>query len=125
MKQQLLDILNSIEKPGSFCSSHEILPVFLDLNIVNVGEIGLPLSKSQAQEIIAQCHQAPYGKGTKTIVDTNVRKVWELNPEQFEIKNPSPNRYTNDKTFLKMGGWKIPTPYRRISIVSFFYDKLS
>lgn len=88
MKQQLLDILSSIEKPGSFCSSHEIPPVFLDLNIVNVGEIGLPLSKSQAQEIIAQCHQAPYGKGIETIVDTNVRKVWELNPEQFEIKNP-------------------------------------
>jgi hypothetical protein len=96
MKEQLLDILQSIEKPGSFCTSDEIPPCFLDLDVKNVGTIGLPLGQSQAKEIIAQCHQAPYGKGTETIVDTDVRKVWELNPDQFEIGNADWQRILKD-----------------------------
>lgn len=96
MKKQLLDILQSIEKPGSFCSSQEISPCFLELDVKNIGTIGLPLSQQQAKEIIAECHQAPYGKGTETIVDTSVRKVWELNPEQFEIKNPQWQKILTD-----------------------------
>ena len=38
--------------------------------------------------LIAQSHQAPYGKGSETIVDTAVRNTWELNPEQFQIRSP-------------------------------------
>lgn len=27
--------------------------------------------------------------GSETIIDENVRKTWELNPDQFEISNPA------------------------------------
>ena len=38
--------------------------------------------------MIKKCSQAPYGKGTETLVDTKVRRVWELDPEKFKLTNP-------------------------------------
>ncbi len=34
-------------------------------------------------------HAAPFGKGEETIVDTTIRKTWELSPQDFEIMNPA------------------------------------
>ncbi len=48
----------------------------------------LPLGETQARELIGRCQQAPYGKGTQTLVDTTVRRVWELDPEHFQLSNP-------------------------------------
>lgn len=35
------------------------------------------------------CHHAPFGKGSRTIVDESVRKTWELNADQFDLLSPS------------------------------------
>lgn len=45
---------------------------------VNPDTIGLPLSKVDAQKIIDASHQAPFGRGTETLVDKAVRNTWEL-----------------------------------------------
>jgi hypothetical protein len=50
--------------------------------------VRLPLGKTQARQLRTLSRQAPYGKGTETLVDTNVRRVWELDPEQFQLTNP-------------------------------------
>ncbi|WP_305909772.1 2OG-Fe(II) oxygenase [Methylomarinum sp. Ch1-1] len=84
----LLDILEQINKPGSFCAIDEMQPCFPGLEIEHVGTIGLPLIDEQARQIIAQASQAPYGLGDKTLVDTDIRRVWELQPEQFRLTNP-------------------------------------
>jgi predicted 2-oxoglutarate/Fe(II)-dependent dioxygenase YbiX len=84
----ILRILDLIEKPGSFCTSASIPACFLGLEVINIGSIGLPLSATQAKELIAQCQQAPFGRGEKTLVDTKIRRVWELEPSQFAITNP-------------------------------------
>ncbi|KAL9013162.1 MAG: hypothetical protein Q9173_002136 [Seirophora scorigena] len=52
-----------------------------------LGIIGLPLSERGAVELRKACHQAPFGKGSETIIDTRVRNTWELNADQFEIRN--------------------------------------
>lgn len=44
----------------------------------NVGGVGLPLSKRDAQAIINGSKQAPFGKGERTVVDTTVRDTWEI-----------------------------------------------
>jgi hypothetical protein len=54
-----------------------------------VGNISMPLGEAQAQAIIAQSRQAPYGKGNQTLVDTSVRNTWELDPGQFELQGPA------------------------------------
>lgn len=38
--------------------------------------------------IVGVCHQAPYGKGSETVVDTAVRRTWELSTCQSELRNP-------------------------------------
>ena len=40
--------------------------------------IGLPLGAREAQAIISICEQAPFGKGERTVVDTEVRDTWQL-----------------------------------------------
>lgn len=87
--KSLLDILEQINKPGSFCVFDEIPPCFPGLEIEHIGSIGLPLTDVQARQIIAQASQAPYGLGEQTLVDTEVRRVWELQPEQFRLTNPT------------------------------------
>ena len=59
------------------------------LNVHGLGIIGLPLSTRDAVELGKFCHQAPFGKGSETIVDTTVRNTWELNADQFELQNPA------------------------------------
>ncbi|KAG5952530.1 hypothetical protein E4U53_000663 [Claviceps sorghi] len=90
LKSHLLEALSSIETSGSF-ASFSALPesppagLFVD----DVGEIALPLSEPQARQMITKARQAPYGKGSATIVDTTVRNTWELDAEQFTFRNPA------------------------------------
>lgn len=53
-----------------------------------VGPIPLPLQARDASLLIAQARQAPFGKGEQTLVDTNVRNTWQLEPGQFSLDNP-------------------------------------
>ena len=53
--------------------------------------IGLPLSAEVAKKIQAG-HASPYRKGSETLVDESVRKSWELNADQFSLRNPAQNR---------------------------------
>ncbi|KAG5999712.1 hypothetical protein E4U54_001704 [Claviceps lovelessii] len=90
LKSHLLQALSGIKASGSF-ASFGVLPDSppADLSVDGVGEIALPLSESQARQIIAKAHQAPFGKGSATIVDTAVRNTWELDPEHFTFGNPA------------------------------------
>ena len=59
------------------------------LFVKGLGGIGLPLSEHDAQRLAGSCHQAPFGKGSETVIDTSVRNTWELNSTQFELQNPA------------------------------------
>jgi hypothetical protein len=59
------------------------------IHLMEGGSIGLPLSDRDADALIAASHQAPFGKGEQTIVDTNIRKTWEISAADFELKNPA------------------------------------
>ncbi|KAI1262137.1 hypothetical protein F5Y18DRAFT_161064 [Xylariaceae sp. FL1019] len=59
------------------------------LSILDYGDVGLPLAERDAKAIIAHCHKSPFGKGAETLVDDNVRRSWELNVDQFTLRNPA------------------------------------
>jgi hypothetical protein len=80
--------LKKIDRPGSFCVSGSVPAVMPGLDVAGLGPIGLPLTARQAKELKGVCEQAPYGKGTETVVDKNVRRVWHLKPESFALTNP-------------------------------------
>jgi predicted 2-oxoglutarate/Fe(II)-dependent dioxygenase YbiX len=50
-----------------------------------VGELSLPLLPVQAEQLIALAERAPYGKGPATLVDTNVRRTWQIAPERVRF----------------------------------------
>ncbi len=80
IQERLLEILRKVDRPGSICVSRDLPVTMPGLEVDGLGAIRLPLGESQARELIGRCSQAPYGKGTETLVDTNVRRVWELDP---------------------------------------------
>jgi len=89
VSKQLHRALTKIDRPGSFCSRGSVSPTLPGLTITDIGTIALPLSVAQAKQIKKVCEQAPYGKGEKTVIDTKVRKVWQLMPDRFELTNPA------------------------------------
>jgi len=81
--------LAGLKAVGNFAASAHIYDDFEPVvHIHGVGNIRLPLSEGQARKIIEKAHQAPYGKGSETLVDVSVRRTFELNSDQFDIANP-------------------------------------
>ena len=52
------------------------------LTLESVGTIGLPLSTREAAAVKANCKQAPFGMGERTVVDKTVRDTWEMDGSQ-------------------------------------------
>jgi len=82
VRDKLLEALGEVDRPGDFCTCGNRPLVMPGLDVDTMGVVGLPLTKTHARKLITLCRQAPYGKGTETVVDTDVRRVWELDPAQ-------------------------------------------
>jgi uncharacterized ferredoxin-like protein len=90
LRAELEECLSDIQSSGSFAVFGRLKnPPNPGLYLKKGGPISLPLSDRDAEVIIAASHAAPFGKGEETIVDTSVRKTWEISPTDFEIRNKS------------------------------------
>ncbi|EON98361.1 putative 2og-fe oxygenase superfamily protein [Phaeoacremonium minimum UCRPA7] len=90
-KGQLLDCLNGITSSGDFSASRQY-QTFPNPCLRIAGRaavIPLPLTDHDAEAIRGACKEAPFGRGDETLVDTSVRKTWELDATHFECTNPS------------------------------------
>ena len=87
IREKLRQALAKIDRPGTFCVHGSVPTVLPGLEVTGLGPIGLPLTTHQAGELIKRCEQAPHGKGERTMVDTNVRRVWRLKPSRFALTN--------------------------------------
>lgn len=88
IQQALLETLKKVDRPGTFCASGRLPAVLPGLEVADLGPVALPLSKGQAAALKKLARQAPYGKGTQTLVDTKVRRVWEIDSDQVVLANP-------------------------------------
>jgi hypothetical protein len=93
IREQLVEALSQIDRPGSVCVSGSAPSVLPGLEVEGLGQVGLPLTQKQAKELIKHCKQAPYGKGEKTLVDKSVRRVWRMEPDRFSLTNPEWDRF--------------------------------
>lgn len=84
---ELLQVLDALGDSAAFCATGKAAAVLPGLDVAGVGEVGLPVSAADAKRLIQQAVQAPYGRGEETIVDPKVRRVWQLEPVQFELRN--------------------------------------
>jgi|GEM_PF-977168 len=85
--QKLLEVLNGLSESVSFCAHGEVDSVLPGLSIDEIGDIGVPVSAADCKRIVKLAAQAPFGRGEETVVDTSVRKVWQLEPNQFQFEN--------------------------------------
>lgn len=85
-----LDNYLSVIGHGTFATSGRLSTAANPASNINgLGRVGLPLSDRDAAAIAKVCHEAPFGKGSETRVDHSVRKTWELNPDQYQTRNPA------------------------------------
>lgn len=88
IQDPLLAALAKVDRPGTFCTSGELPTVLPGLEVAAFGQVPVPLTKRDAAKLKKLAQQAPYGKGTQTLVDTNVRRVWEIDAGQVTLTNP-------------------------------------
>ncbi|MGA2258558.1 MAG: 2OG-Fe(II) oxygenase [Thermoguttaceae bacterium] len=86
-RKSLEDLLGALGESAQFATNGSLPPVLPGLKVKGAGLIGLPVSSADAKRLVAQAEQAPYGRGEKTILDTNIRRVWQLDPSQFALEN--------------------------------------
>lgn len=86
-RQALTKLLEGLGESSQFVTSGSVTPVLPGLEVTGAGTIGCPVSTADAKQLIARATQAPYGRGAETIVDTGVRRVWQLEPSQFALRN--------------------------------------
>ncbi|MGV3722579.1 MAG: hypothetical protein ACO1SX_16855, partial [Actinomycetota bacterium] len=87
--QRLEKVLAPLGESSEFVAWGTLPPMLPGLEVEGAGAIGMPVSADDAGRMIAVADQAPYGRGTETIVDTDVRRVWQIEPSQFTLRNPA------------------------------------
>jgi predicted 2-oxoglutarate/Fe(II)-dependent dioxygenase YbiX len=82
---QLFDTLQAVQSPGNFYATGkmEIFPPHLEVE--GVGRIALPLLSMQAEQLVAVAEVAPYGLGQETLIDTTVRRTWQIDANRLTL----------------------------------------
>jgi hypothetical protein len=82
---RLEKLLDGVNRPGDFHAFGRLVVPLPRIEIEGVGVLSFPLPPAQAAEIARHAEQAPYGRGEETLVDTSVRKVWQIAPERVRL----------------------------------------
>ena len=81
----LARILQTVRRPGDFHVTGRSEIFAPQIAVAGVGPISLPLLPAQAEQLAAVAEQAPYGRGTDTLIDTDVRRTWQIGPDHIRI----------------------------------------
>lgn len=82
---ELARLFDTIKNPGDFYVSDSVEMFAPRLEVDGVGPIALPLLPAQAERLVAVAERAPYGRGEETLVDTEVRRTWQIGAERVHI----------------------------------------
>ena len=87
------ELLDSADSNGDYCVSYRVnLPALHPRICIKGSEderLAFPLPPSQAKSvIIPAAEKAPYGKGSETCLDENVRRAWQLDPKKITFEDP-------------------------------------
>ncbi|KAK1994374.1 2OG-Fe(II) oxygenase superfamily protein [Colletotrichum falcatum] len=74
-ESDLWQALDDVQTQGAFASFHPLKRVSPELFVHDVGPIDLPLQEPQIRQLVDKAIQAPFGKGSQTIVDTTIRNT--------------------------------------------------
>src|SRR5262245_3435059 len=83
--EELAKILARVDRPGDFYAVGRTELLAPRIEVKGVGPIALPLLVAQAKQLIKAATRAPFGRGAETIVDTNVRRTWQIEGSRVAI----------------------------------------
>lgn len=96
LKVEISDCLQNLKGSGKFASVNTTGFVLPGLNVEGAGEISFPVNEIQAKRLIQSAKKAPFGKGSETLLDTDVRSTWEIDAEKLHFDNPDWQEFLND-----------------------------
>ncbi len=82
---ELAQLLNGVQRPGDFCAVGTCEVFAPGLEVEGIGPIALPLLPIQAEQLIAVAKRAPFGRGEQTLIDTDVRRTWQIDAGRVRI----------------------------------------
>ena len=91
LRENILNCLKDLKGSGKFISVQTTEFQFPGLEVKGLGEIAYPINEIQAKALIQAARKAPFGKGSETIVDNNVRSAWEIDADELTFNG---NRWT-------------------------------
>jgi hypothetical protein len=83
----LAKAIRQATKSARFCVTGGLGATDPGIELAGVGPVSVPLRRGMKRSLIHLCRIAPYGKGTETLVDTNVRNTFELDPTKFRLSD--------------------------------------
>ncbi len=81
----IAQLLDDVRRPGDFCTSGSLEIFAPGLEVEGVGPVALPLLAAQAEQLVAVARRAPYGRGEQTLVDTEVRRTWQIDAGRVRL----------------------------------------
>ena len=85
----LESLLAGVKRPGDFCVHGALALPMPMVQVDGVGLLSFPLPPAQIAALIAAAERAPYGRGEQTVVDTSVRRVWQIDAARVRISGKS------------------------------------
>ena len=83
---ELAAALGAVDRPGDFYASGMTELHTPRLEVEGVGLVALPILPIQVTQLVAAAERAPYGRGQDTLVDTTVRRTWQIEADRVPIK---------------------------------------
>jgi len=87
LKKRLADAISGSVRAAKFCCGGTMPDVDPLIEVDQLGVLRFPLKPKAVAALVEQCAVAPFGKGVQTLVDTKVRKTFELSPERFRVSD--------------------------------------
>ena len=85
--KKLANAIKHSTKSAKFCVAGFLPVVNPGLEVEGLGVLKFPLKRTKAKELVAHCQDSPYGKGTQTLIDKQVRDTYELDPKKFRVSD--------------------------------------
>lgn len=85
----LEDVLKGVVRPGDFFMEGAREIPMPTVKVDGCGSLSFPILDFQAKALIEKACLAPYGRGEDTILDTSVRKTWQIPADEVQISGKS------------------------------------
>ncbi len=83
--ERLEELLRSVDRPGNYCAGGRLFVPMPRVAVQGVGELSFPVLPTQIEALIDAAERAPFGKGTRTLVDTSVRDCWQIDARRVRL----------------------------------------